>query len=179
MDPETSSGRQGRAAELVKHQDHLFDHNRTTLLLLGGSQGSVGLNTLFKNYIAGHPELYNHIQIIHQTGAKDQEGWNDFYRSKNIPALTFAFSDQVAQYYVLADILISRAGAGSMFEALFFEKQTIVVPLVASSTSHQIDNAVQLAEFHLDLFTLVDQQQAMRDQALFDKALGQKIALHS
>lgn len=151
-----------------------FDHTRITLLLLGGSQGSVGLNTLLKKYVIGHPEMYTRLQIIHQTGAPDRAGWDDFYRSRNIPALTFVFSERIAQYYALADVLISRAGAGSMFEALFFAKQSIIVPLVASSTSHQIDNAVELASVHPTLFTVIDQQEAMRNQALFDQALAQK-----
>ena len=172
--PSTSSG---RAVDVPSNQDNLlFSPNLITIVLLGGSQGSVGLNTLFKNFITGNPEMHNKIQIIHQTGGRDQAGWDEFYHSNNIPALTFAFSDRVAEYYVVADILISRAGAGSMFEALFFAKPTIVVPLVASSTSHQLDNALELARVHPEIFTLVDQQAAVRDQTLFDKPLAQKIA---
>lgn len=156
---------------LLHTNSYSFIQSRITLLILGGSQGSVGLNNLCKKFITQHPELHTSLQIIHQTGASDQEGWNNFYKQHEIPALTFAFSDRIAEYYACSDILVSRAGAGSMFEALFFEKPTIIVPLVASSTSHQVDNAQELAQTYPHLFAVVQQQAATADQSLFDDAL--------
>ena len=66
---------------------------------------------------------------------------NSFTQTTHIPAVVFDYRDAIAPCYVAADLIISRAGAGMLFEILFFEKPSIIIPLEAKTTSHQLDNA--------------------------------------
>ena len=76
-----------------------------------------------------------------------------------IPAVVFAYKEDLAPCYGAADIIISRGGAGSLFEALFFNKPCIAIPLETSSTAHQKDNARALSQNYPELFTMLTEQE--------------------
>src|SRR5438309_5009406 len=82
-----------------------------TLLILGGSQGSLFLNNYIKQWI-NDPSFPSHdIQIIHQTGSLDDTDWQQLYASKNITAHVFSYYPDLALMYAAADLIICRAGA--------------------------------------------------------------------
>ena len=144
----------------------LFTHERKTLFLLGGSQGSLLLNNLLKIFITTNQQVSNSIQIIHQTGSYDTTNWKKFYASAGIPAITFSYSHQIKDFYLLSDLVICRAGAGTLFELLFFKKHSIIIPLVAKTTDHQVENARAMAAEHPDLFTIIEQKQVEQNPTL-------------
>ncbi len=148
-----------------------FTPEKKTLLILGGSQGSVWLNTAIKLWLRKSRHLYGTLQIIHQTGCSDPTDWQEIYNILHIPAHIFSYHDQLNLFYSAADLIVCRAGAGTLFEAAFFAKKAIVIPLKASTTSHQIDNARAIAEEYPELFTVVQQ-----DQEQFFALLDEKIA---
>jgi beta-1,4-N-acetylglucosaminyltransferase len=53
----------------------------------------------------------------------------------------FDFSDQIDEYYKAADLVITHAGAGSIFRLLEFRKKIIIVPNMERSDKHQLDIA--------------------------------------
>lgn len=122
-----------------------LDKNRTTIFVLGGSQGSLFLNQLIKKWIEeiSFNEL---IQVIHQVGQHDKSNWQHFYRKHKIPAFIFTYYDAIEQCYLAADMIICRAGAGTLFESVFFQKPCITIPLECHSTMHQVDNAYTMAK---------------------------------
>lgn len=129
-----------------------FSSTRKTILILGGSQGSQSLNRLWKQTIESYPSsITSTIQVIHQYG-NDTYPWDVFYTSHGIPAISFTFVQDIAAWYSLADLVICRAGAGSLFETLHFKKQCIVIPLEIHSTSHQLNNALAIQKDHPGLF---------------------------
>jgi len=142
--------------------------NKKTLLILGGSQGSHFLNTLIQKMPLDRLSLY---QIIHQTGIEQVAACTDFYASHGISARVFAYRDDLAPYYQAADLLICRAGAGTLFEALFFEKKTIVIPLETYTTDHQIANAQAIHKGRPDLFTVLLQNDLTQDPDLLSRQL--------
>lgn len=144
-----------------------FTTNRKTLFVLGGSQGSVILNTLTKKLIESHTELATKIQVIHQTGPFDETSWVSWYQQHQVPALTFSYDERINQFYVLADLIICRAGAGTIFEIAFFERPCVVIPLVATTTGHQVDNALAMAELHPQLFHILKQDDVVANPGLF------------
>jgi UDP-N-acetylglucosamine--N-acetylmuramyl-(pentapeptide) pyrophosphoryl-undecaprenol N-acetylglucosamine transferase len=119
-------------------------HNKLTILILGGSQGSILLNNVFKDMIQENPNIAKKIQVIHQTGASDPYNYQQFYKSFNIPCNVFSYSNQLQDFYNLADIIICRAGAGTMFEIKFFNKKCITIPHKTAQTDHQIKNVLEL-----------------------------------
>lgn len=116
-----------------------FDTNKKTIFITGGSQGSLQLNEIAKEFI----EKENNLQVIHQIGINDTQDWNHFYRSKNINFRTFSFTDDMETYYQAADLIICRAGAGTLAEIAFLNKEALVVPLKTVANSHQVLNAQQ------------------------------------
>ncbi len=132
-----------------------FDSSRTTLFILGGSQGSVSLNKALKDFFLTMHDAAQKVQVIHQTGEYDAAGWQEFYRTRNIVAHTFAYQQSLKNFYRAADLVITRAGAGTLFELLFFGKHSIVVPLITKTTAHQRENALGIARLKPELFTVV------------------------
>ncbi len=151
-----------------------FTSSRKTIFLLGGSQGSLMLNNTLKGFLQGNQgeNIASSIQIIHQTGNLGDTQWADFYQNLHIPALTFSYHEHVKDFYNLADLIICRAGAGTIFEVAFFEKPCIVIPLVASSTAHQVENAREISKQSPHLFTTIEQRTvASEPTVLYEKIL--------
>lgn len=140
-----------------------FDPNKKVLLVLGGSQGSVYLNNLIKQWIEADSIERSRIQIIHQTGSIDTFDWPAFYRSHQIKAFVCAYTDNVELLYRAADMIICRAGAGTLFEIVFFNKRALVIPLEAETTDHQVDNAQAIAKNHPELFCVFRQPAIQQD----------------
>lgn len=136
-----------------------FEQHRKTLLILGGSQGSILLNQVVKAMLESHPEMAKNLQIIHQTGMSDPYDYAGFYKSLSIPAVVFGFHDKLQDFYNLADIILSRAGAGSLFEIKFFNKPCIVIPHETANTNHQIKNVLELAKEFPDQFSIIKQSE--------------------
>lgn len=145
-----------------------FSTKRTTLFVIGGSQGSQFLNKLITDWVMTHPELHESIQIIHQTGAaQSNTAAITLYASRNIPAYTFAYDERLALLYQATDIVITRAGAGTLAELLFFQKKSIIIPLETHTTNHQQANALAMQAKAPELFTVLSQKEVEQDQTRF------------
>jgi UDP-N-acetylglucosamine--N-acetylmuramyl-(pentapeptide) pyrophosphoryl-undecaprenol N-acetylglucosamine transferase len=158
------------------HQFHLSPQLKT-ILILGGSQGSVFLNNATKTLLNHHPELAKTLQIIHQTGALDNDGWNAFYKQKNITAFVTDFSEHVRMFYAAADLVICRSGAGSLFETLFFKKPCITIPLETTENNHQLDNAVAMQESYPHLFSVMRQNDITKNTEVFAREIEKKLKI--
>lgn len=155
-----------------------FQNNKKTIFLLGGSQGSRILNNALKAFLLqAQQQTLDSIQVIHQTGKLDDFDWAAFYKKLNIPALTFSYHEKVRDFYNQADLIICRAGAGTIFEVAFFQKQCIVIPLVASTTAHQVENAREIAHQHPDLFTMIAQSTVTSQPTVLYHAIMEKLEI--
>lgn len=135
-----------------------FDESKKTILIVGGSQGSVSLNTAIKKLIAGHQDIATNIQIIHQTGSSDVTNWPAFYAQHGITAYAFAYNPELVRYYTAADCIITRAGSGSLHEILYLKKPCIIIPLITNTTHHQRANAQAMRERHPELVQVIEQE---------------------
>ena len=126
-----------------------------TITILGGSQGSESLNQGIIEVLQSLPQpILSKIQILHQAGNSliDLE---TVYKNLSIPYKVVSFYNDIEKFYQAADLIICRAGAGTIFEALFFEKKCITIPLQTHSTSHQIQNAQSMATYYPNYFTMI------------------------
>lgn len=139
--------------EQARAQLGLQPHTNT-VCILGGSQGSAFMNTL-----AAYCATISDIQIIHQTGEKEIERVHAQYSAYGVPALVFTYRTNMELCYQAADVIVCRAGAGTLFEILFFKKPALVIPLKASTTDHQVDNAYAMVRAHPTLFKVLRQQE--------------------
>lgn len=148
-----------------------FSVEKKTIFILGGSQGSLFLNKLIHAIV----QSTHSLQIIHQTGNDDSIDWQAFYTHQQIPAYIFSFDSAIERYYAAADVVICRAGAGTLFELIHSNKKAITIPLQIKSTDHQKYNALALAEQYPHLITVLEQQEIENNPTFFIEKLNNLI----
>jgi UDP-N-acetylglucosamine--N-acetylmuramyl-(pentapeptide) pyrophosphoryl-undecaprenol N-acetylglucosamine transferase len=126
-----------------------------TIAILGGSQGSVTLNRLVKHALSHYTKP---VQVIHQTGSNDTLDWHAWYRAHNIQALVFPYHDDLSAYIMASDLVICRAGAGTLFESMAYKKKMIVIPLEGVADDHQVANAYACQRQYQECITLRQQR---------------------
>ncbi|MGZ6251130.1 MAG: UDP-N-acetylglucosamine--N-acetylmuramyl-(pentapeptide) pyrophosphoryl-undecaprenol N-acetylglucosamine transferase [Candidatus Chromulinivorax sp.] len=148
--------------EQLLEQNNL-QNNRKTILILGGSQGSIFINQAIRKTIEENHDLATKIQIIHQIGIYDQDNYQKFYQELNIPAVIFTYNEQLQNFYNLADLIICRAGAGTLFEVAFFKKPCIIIPLQTELNDHQVENAYAIQEMYPLQFSVLLQENCINN----------------
>lgn len=144
-----------------------LDPTKKTVLILGGSLGARTINqcvieNLGKIKTSG-------VQFIWQTGK--------IYINEAIAAIANAgdvtmlhvtdFISNMAAAYSAADLVISRAGAGSISEFCLLEKPIILVPSPNVAEDHQTKNALALVNKNAALYV----KDANAKEELIDKAI--------
>ena len=112
---------------------------KKTLLVLGGSLGARRINQLVESELVFIKNLG--IQVVWQCGKLYYEEYKK-YESDRVR--TKAFIDQMEYAYAAADMIISRAGAGSVSELCLVGKPVIFVPSPNVAEDHQTKNAEAL-----------------------------------
>lgn len=114
------------------------------LLVLGGSLGAATLNRNVPLALAAMAHGERPI-VVHQAGVQHAEALAAVYRDVGVVASVEPFIDDMAARYAEADVVICRAGAITASELTAAGVASVLVPLLASTTTHQRDNAVYLA----------------------------------
>ncbi len=126
-----------------------FDSNLPLVLILGGSQGAVRINDFILDNLVG---LLQFTQIFHQTGRANYESvvgegavvGRDLPEElkKRYKAIDYLEKDMRIALEA-ADLVVSRAGSGSIFEIAAFGKPSILIPLPdwVAASGHQEKNA--------------------------------------
>lgn len=146
-----------------------FDLNpeRKTVLILGGSLGARTINQcLIENL---EKVKHTDVQFIWQTGkiyidearkaVAAVEGLNNLYVTD--------FISDMATAYSAADLVISRAGAGSISEFCLLKKPVILVPSPNVAEDHQTKNALALVNKEAALYV----KDAEAKELLIDQAI--------
>ena len=121
-----------------------LDPNRKTILVVGGS---LGARTINQSIIAGLDALYTleDVQVIWQTGKNyNEEALKHLKAYHGIPVWCSDFITRMDYAYAAADLVISRAGAGSISELCLLRKPVILVPSPNVAEDHQTKNALAL-----------------------------------
>ncbi len=142
-----------------------LDPNKKTILITGGS---LGARTLNNSVMGGLNKLIAaDVQIIWQTGKfyykTITEQLGDHH--PNIKVLEFVNRMDLA--YAAADIIISRAGAGTIAELCVIKKPVILVPSPNVAEDHQTKNALALVQEQAAVF-VADRDAEVK---LIDKAI--------
>lgn len=113
-----------------------FTADKPVLLIIGGSLGSVAVNTAIRNIL---PQLLKAFQVVHLCG----KGNVDESLKNTAGYIQFEYiKDELADLFALADIVVSRAGANAICELLELRKPALLIPLsAAASRGDQILNA--------------------------------------
>jgi len=119
--------------------------NRKVLLVIGGSQGAQEINSAFIDAIYKYIERY---EIIHVCGPKNFKNANLLTKGilreqqrKFYHLYPYLDEEKLGDAYAVADVILSRAGAGMIFEISAAKKPSVLIPLKLAARSHQAKNA--------------------------------------
>lgn len=115
------------------------------LLILGGSQGARGLNSMIELAIPFLAAADIGLKIVHQTGIHDIERLRATYAEHGIPATVTPFINNIGDAYARTDLVCARAGATTVAELSYCGLPAILVPFPSAAGKHQHDNAAALA----------------------------------
>ncbi|MBU4304268.1 MAG: undecaprenyldiphospho-muramoylpentapeptide beta-N-acetylglucosaminyltransferase [Candidatus Omnitrophica bacterium] len=122
-----------------------LEKTKFTMLVFGGSQGAEFINRAFIRSISGMAAaLRDNLQVIHITGNKETALTEREYLSLGVKAKVVAYFNDMSKAYSAADIVISRAGAGTINEISWFGRPAILIPYPYAG-GHQLINAQALA----------------------------------
>lgn len=117
---------------------------RPVVLIMGGSQGASRLNQAF---LSSKEKFLKVFRVIHLTGKDKQTGLkvpNSYYEKEYA-------AEELKDFLALADLVVSRAGANSIFEFQALNKPMVLVPLSQGSRGDQVVNAKAFEEKGLAL----------------------------
>ncbi len=114
------------------------------LLVVGGSLGAQVLNENVPAALA-LLSISDRPKVTHQSGKQHLEKLRAAYAAAGVEAEIVAFIDDMPQRYCAADLVLCRAGAITVSELTAAGIASILVPLVATTTTHQRDNAKWMA----------------------------------
>lgn len=113
-----------------------FNQDKPVILVMGGSLGAQRVNDAIGAIL---PDLLKRFQVVHITGKgkgiATESGEREGYKA-------FSFvSDPLPHIMAAADMVISRAGANSIFEFLSLRKPMLLIPLEIGARGDQMQNA--------------------------------------
>jgi len=120
---------------------------KSVILILGGSQGAQALNEVIA---ASLLSLLSRCEIIHQCGPDNEEAIKTLLNNKlpdSYHLYPFLNEEQMREALAAADMVISRAGAGSIAEISVLGKPSILIPLPNAAADHQNINANEFARY--------------------------------
>lgn len=130
-----------------------FNPEKPMILVIGGSQGAVKINDFILEIVE---ELIKEYQVLHQTGIKNFDEVkkeldlilrNHSEEEKSRYKIVAYFEKDLKDAYSAADVIVSRASSGSIFEIAAFGKPSILIPLPQEVVGdHQTTNAYEYAK---------------------------------
>lgn len=120
------------------------EHKDFTILVMGGSQGAKAINRVFISTLAYLNSTGKYPKVIHQTGKADYQEVLKEYRERGLEVEISPFIKDMSMAYKRADIVVSRAGASTIFELAALGKPSILIPYPYAANQHQDINASAL-----------------------------------
>ena len=144
-----------------------LDPSKRTILILGGSLGARTINQCLMSNLDKVKD--SEVQFIWQTGKiYIEEAREAVAQAGNLPMLYVTdFISDMATAYSAADLVISRAGAGSISEFCLLQKPVILVPSPNVAEDHQTKNALALVDKNAAIYV----KDADAKEKLIDKAI--------
>jgi len=119
---------------------------KPVILILGGSQGAQAINDLvFTSLLL----ITGRCEIIHQCGPSNYETIKQMLDGKTpseYHLFPFLDNEQMRQAMTAADLIVARAGAGTIAEIAALGKPSILIPLPNAAADHQLKNAEEFAK---------------------------------
>ncbi len=115
--------------------------NKINILVLGGSQGAKVFGERLPQIFEKLKKSKIPIKIFQQCPIDQNDYLTKFYKDAQIDCKIFNFSSQIVDYYLKANLVITRSGASVLGELININKPFISIPLPSSADDHQLKNA--------------------------------------
>ena len=154
----------------LQHEQSLvffdLDKAKQTILVVGGSQGARTINQSVEAYLDKFPA---NLQLIWQTGKNFHERAKQQVQNRKMSNVkVFDFVQRMDLAYAAADLVVSRAGAGTISELSITAKPCILVPSPNVAEDHQTKNAMALVQKNAAIM--------IRDNEAVEKLMPEAIA---
>ena len=128
-----------------------LDPSKKTVLIVGGSLGARTLNESVLQYLEQIRQ--SNVQFVWQTGKYYSAEISERMKGHDVPNLVITdFISDMGAAYKAADLVVSRAGAGSISEFCLLGKPVILVPSPNVAEDHQTKNAMALVNKQAALY---------------------------
>lgn len=130
------------------------DDDLPCLYVTGGAQGSRIINRAVE---AALPELLQLCRVLHQCGRQPEGTEQDYDRlihaippdlRRRCHVTPFVETEAIGDAFAIADLLVSRSGAGTVTEACALGKPALFIPLVPTGGDEQTRNARRSVKAH-------------------------------
>lgn len=146
-----------------------YDDEKINIVVLGGSQGAKVFADTVPQAIGELDEQYRKKICVYQQCRKgDEDGIRKQYDDISCEAVVKSFFDNMSELYENATMIISRAGASSVYEIAAAGVPAVFVPLPTAADNHQYYNAKEFADIGSCL--LINQSE-LEDKNVLKKAL--------
>ncbi len=117
------------------------------LLVMGGSLGAQALNEALPRAIANSVAAGHSLTVVHQTGRDKDAAVRELYAELGLAERVEVrpFIDDVAAALADSDVVVERAGAGSLAELCAVGRPALLIPYPYAADDHQYYNAQSLA----------------------------------
>tara|TARA_Y100001947_G_scaffold85618_2_gene72672 strand:+ start:2140 stop:3240 length:1101 start_codon:yes stop_codon:yes gene_type:complete len=140
-----------------------LDVDKKTVLVLGGSLGARRVNQLIAEYADKLKK--EDIQLIWQCGKLYYEDYKSYTEGT---VQVHQFLNRMDLAYAAADVIISRAGAGSVSELCIVGKPVIFIPSPNVAEDHQTKNAMAVTKNEAAITIAETQLEEKFESAFFD-----------
>jgi UDP-N-acetylglucosamine--N-acetylmuramyl-(pentapeptide) pyrophosphoryl-undecaprenol N-acetylglucosamine transferase len=132
-----------KKAEALKHFE--LSMEMKTILVLGGSQGARSINESIIRHLGEFEK--KRVQLIWQCGRNYHSRAIEEAKHFSLPHVRIVdFINRMDLAYAAADLIVSRAGAGTISELALIKKPVILVPSPNVAEDHQTRNARSLVD---------------------------------
>ncbi|GEC10546.1 UDP-N-acetylglucosamine--N-acetylmuramyl-(pentapeptide) pyrophosphoryl-undecaprenol N-acetylglucosamine transferase [Streptomyces spinoverrucosus] len=144
--PEVLAGHADKGIEALGV--HAFDRRLPTVYVTGGAQGSQQINGLIGDTL---PWLLGRANVVHQCGPAHADRMRQHAAClppdlANRYYVTGFLGPELPDVLALADVVISRSGAGTLAELTALGKAAVLIPLATSAGDEQAHNAGHLQQ---------------------------------
>lgn len=120
-----------------------FEAHKPVLMIMGGSGGARSINEA----VMANLDALKNLQIIWQCGSRYYKEYSTAIDLEKYPNLRLVdYIDQMPEAYAAADLVVTRAGAGSCSELMITGKPSVLIPSPNVAGDHQTRNAQSMVE---------------------------------
>lgn len=134
-------GMQARISKKQEKEVYGLTKGKKLVIIVAGSLGSGSLNSKIKDLLN---QIGNeNFEVLYITGKAHYES---FVKDEKFPSNVFVlpYVDNLAGLMKSADVIVSRAGAASLYELVALEIPSIIIPSPNVANNHQYYNAIEM-----------------------------------